>query len=130
VQVTNSVGETAIATARLTVSLPPRNAVVSGYVQRCGGPAPGRCFVSTLTVCQTPKRCVRTDRVEVLDARGRRVAVTNLKHARFSFRLTPGDYTIELLGDGEHIHGRVLQRRHVTARAHRVATVRFRFAVP
>jgi hypothetical protein len=65
----------------------------------------------------------------VLDARGRRVAVAKLKHARFSVRLAPGGYTVELLGDGEHIHGRVLQRRHVTARAHRVATVRFHFAV-
>ena len=78
-QVTNSVRETAIATARLTVSLPPRNAVVSGYVQLCRRPARRHCFVSTRTVCQTHKGCVRTDRVEVLTAPGRRVAVTNLK---------------------------------------------------
>lgn len=97
VQVRNSVGETAIATARLTVSL-RRSAAVSGYVQLCGGPAPGRCHVSTLRVCQALEGCVRTDRVEALDARGRRVVVTQLKHARFSFRLAPGDYTIELLG--------------------------------
>ena len=68
VQVRNSVGETAIATARLTVSL-RRSAAVSGYVQLCGGPAPGRCHVSTLRVCQALEGCVRTDRVEALDAR-------------------------------------------------------------
>jgi hypothetical protein len=45
-------------------------------------------------------------------------------------RLAPGRYTMELLGDGKRIHGRIMQRQKVTARAHRTAVVQFFFAVP
>jgi hypothetical protein len=45
-------------------------------------------------------------------------------------RLAPGRYTIELLGDGKHVHRRVLQQRKVTARAHHTAIVSFFFAFP
>jgi hypothetical protein len=39
-------------------------------------------------------------------------------------------YTIELLGGGKRVHGRIMQRKKVTARAHRSVVVRFLFAVP
>ena len=44
--------------------------------------------------------------------------------------LVPGRYTIQLLGDGKRVHGRIMQRKKVTVRAHRIAVVRFVFGVP
>ncbi len=136
VQVTNTAGQTATASLRLVVRnppvvrAPPRNAVIAGYVQVCGGPAPGRCRVEKIGLCTQPRGCVTSDRVAAIDSRGRRVAVGKLKRGRFRLLLTPGHYTIELLGDGRHVHGRVIQRRRATARAHRTATIRFAFDVP
>jgi hypothetical protein len=45
-------------------------------------------------------------------------------------RLAPGRYTVELLGGGAQVHNRVMQRKHVTARAHRTVVVPFEFDVP
>jgi hypothetical protein len=86
-----------------------RSAVVSGYV--------------------APERCVTTRRVAAVNWNGRRVAVQRLRHGRFSLRLTPGRYTIEVLGDGPKARGRVMQRKQVTARADRTTPVHFAFDV-
>jgi hypothetical protein len=107
-----------------------RTATVAGYVQLCGGPAPGRCWKGKVGYCEAPRGCVTTRRVAALDASGRRVATQRLRHGRFSLRLLPGHYTIELLGDGRRVHGKVMQSKKVWARAHRTAHVRFLFAVP
>jgi hypothetical protein len=122
--------QTAIAPARVSAHSPSRDAVVSGYVRLCGGPAPGGCRIETFGVCQPGEGCVTADRVAAVNGKGRRVAVQRLHHARFHMRLTPGRYTIELLGDGKRVHGRIVQRKKVTARAHRTVVVRFFFAVP
>jgi hypothetical protein len=68
--------------------------------------------------------------VAAVDARGRRVAVQRLRHARFSFRLRPGHYTIQLLGDGRRVRGQVMQTKKVWARSDHASVVRFRFDVP
>jgi hypothetical protein len=128
--VTNSVGQTAIATRALVVRSPPKHAIVAGYVQVCGGPAPGGCRIGKLGLCQPPRGCVTTDRVAAINSSGRRVAVAKLIRGRFRLALQPGPYTIELLADGKHLRGRILQRKRAVARRHRTATVRFFFAVP
>jgi hypothetical protein len=107
-----------------------RTAVVSGYVEWCGGPAPGRCQKGKVGFCQAPRGCVTTHRVAAVNWSGRRVAVQRLRHGRFSLRLPPGRYTVELLGDGPRVRGRVMERRKITARAHRTTYVRFLFNVP
>jgi hypothetical protein len=107
-----------------------RTAVVSGYVGWCGGPAPGRCQRGNVGFCQAPQGCVTTHRVAAVNWNGRRVAVQRLRHGRFSLRLPPGRYTLELLGDGRTVRGRVMERKKVTARAHRTTYVRFVFNVP
>ena len=105
-------------------------AVVAGYVQVCGGPAPGRCRTESVGFCQPPRGCVTADRVAAVNASGRRVASQRLRHGRFKLHLVPGRYTIELLGDGKRTRGQVMQRKRVWARAHRRTAVRFSFDVP
>jgi hypothetical protein len=109
---------------------PRRDATVAGYVQVCGGPSPGGCFIETIGLCQAPEGCVTSDRVAAVGQAGRSVASQKLHHARFRLHLAPGRYTIELLGDGKHVHGRVMQRETVIARSYRTTVVRFFFAVP
>jgi hypothetical protein len=116
--------------ARLPVHAATRDAVVSGYVRLCGGPAPGGCRIETFGICEPPNGCVTTRRVAAINSKGRRVAVQRLHHARFRMVLAPGRYTIELIGDGKRVHGRVMQRKTVTARAHRTVVVPFMIAVP
>jgi hypothetical protein len=108
--------------------LKDRTATVAGYIRLCGGPAPGHCFIEVFGSCAPA--CMRADRIAVTDSSGRVVARQKLRRARFRLLLAPGRYTIELLGDGKHIHGRVLQTRRVTARAHRRVDVVFFFAIP
>lgn len=107
-----------------------RDAVVSGYVRLCGGPAPGGCRIETFGICQPPNGCVTTNRVAAINAKGQRIAVQRLHHARFRMDLVPGRYTIELIGSGKRVHRRVMQRRKVTARADHTVVVPFVFAVP
>jgi hypothetical protein len=118
------------AGAHLSIHSPRRDAVVSGYVRVCGGPAPGGCRIETFGDCQPPMGCVTTHRVAAINAKGKQVAVQRLRHARFHMRLAPGRYTLELLGGGSRVHNRVMQRKQVTARAHRTVVVRFIFDVP
>jgi hypothetical protein len=73
---------------------------------------------------------VSTSRVAAVNASGRRVAVQKLRHARFRLQLDPGHYTIQLLGDGKNVRGRVMQTKKVYARAEHTAHVRFLFEVP
>jgi hypothetical protein len=116
--------------ASSTAARTRRTATVSGYVEYCGGPAPGRCYKGNVGFCQPPQGCVTTHRVAAVNMRGRRVATQRLYRGRFKLHLTPGLYTIQLLGDGKRVHGRVMQSRKVTARAGRTAAVRFFFSVP
>lgn len=120
------------AVAGLSVAAAPahRSAMVTGLVEACGGPAPGRCYKETVGFCSAPDGCVSTHRVAAVNWSGRRVAVQRLRHGRFKFRLPPGRYTIQLLGDGRKVHGRVMQSKKVTARAGRAAHVHFVFSVP
>jgi hypothetical protein len=121
---------TAISTARTSARPASRDAIVSGYVRVCGGPAPGGCRIETFGICQPPRGCVTSHRVAAINAKDRQVAVQRLHQARFRMALAPGRYTIELIGGGKQVHGRVMQHRKVTARAHRTVVVRFLFAVP
>jgi hypothetical protein len=109
---------------------PRRNATVSGYVQVCGGPAPARCFVETIGSCQASQGCLTSDRIIAVSEAGRPVVTQRLHHARFRLHLAPGRYTIELVGDGKDVHGRVMQRKTAIAKSHRTTLVRFFFAVP
>ena len=120
----------ATATARVSAASPTRDAVVSGFVRVCGGPAPGGCRIEAFGDCQPPMGCVTSHRVAAINAKGKQVAVQRLRHARFHMRLAPGRYTIELLGGGSGVHNRVMQRKHVTARADRAVVVPFEFDVP
>jgi hypothetical protein len=130
VQVTNSAGETAVANAQLLIYPRRRTAAVAGYVQRCAGRAARRCSIGIRQVCRQHVGCVTPDRVVAVNTHGRRAADEKLRHARFYLRLVPGRYSIELLGDGKRVHGRIVQRRTITVRARQTVTVRFRFAVP
>ena len=121
---------TTIATARVPAHSASRDAVVTGYVRVCGGPAPGGCRIETFGDCQPGRGCVTSDRVAAVNAKGKRVAVQRLRHARFHMRLAHGRYTMELLGDGQGLRGRIMQRKQVTARAHHTVVVQFFFAVP
>jgi hypothetical protein len=71
-----------------------------------------------------------SDRIAVIDKAGRRVVVRKLRHARFRLSLSPGRYTIELLGDGKQIHGHVMRRKKVMAQADRTTNVAFTFVTP
>lgn len=122
---------TAAFLARLMGFVPvPTDAVIRGQAERCGGPAPGGCVVGTITVCGPPTGCITDDRVAILTASGRRVALIKLRHARFRAELPPGRYTVKLLGDGPHVHRRVIQKLRVVAKPGRTATVVLMFAVP
>jgi hypothetical protein len=135
-RITVLVGAAVLVSVAITVGsvalgkAPARNATVAGYVQVCGGPAPGRCFIETIGFCQVPEGCVTSDRVTAVGRTGRLVGSQKLHHARFRIHLAPGRYTLELVGDGKHIHGRVMQRKTVFARSHRTTVVKFFFAVP
>ena len=107
-----------------------RTAIGAGYVQLCGGPAPGRCWKGGIGFCDASQGCVTSDRVAAVNSAGRRVATQRLHRGRFQLRLVPGHYTFELLGDGKRVHGKVMQRKQAWARAHRTTHVRFFFAVP
>lgn len=110
---------------------PARDASVSGFVRVCRGPAPGRrCFVEKIRICRPPHGCMASDRIAIIDQAGRRVLVRTLRRSRFRLSLSPGRYTIELLGDGKQIHGHVMRRKKVTAAAGRTTKVVFQLAVP
>ena len=116
--------------ASSSAARPRRTATVAGYVQYCGGPAPGRCYKGNVGFCQPPQGCVTTHRVAAFDVRGRRVATVRLYRGRFKLHLIPGRYALQLLGDGKKVHGQVMQTKKITARAHRTTAVHFMFAVP
>jgi hypothetical protein len=125
--VTNAARETAIATVKLSVHPPTPTTVIAGYVQVCRGPAPRS--LRAIRIYSPAGGYVVSDRVAAVNAAGRVVSVEKLNHGRFRLRLAPGRYTIELVGDGKHVHGRVLHRRKITARADHTASARFFFAI-
>ena len=111
-----------------------RNATIDGHLLLCGGPAPGRCFVTTIGGCAPPDGCSRSDRVVAIGTAGAVVAQQRLcfpwPNGRFRLRVPPGQYAVELLADGARIHGRVMQTKGATARAGHTTTVVFLFNIP
>lgn len=107
-----------------------RSGTLAGRVQLCGGPAPGRCHTATFGSCLPPEGCLSTDRVLIATPQGERVAERRLHHARFHLQMAPGRYAVTLLGDGKHVHARVMERRHVRVRAGRRTLIRFSFSIP
>ena len=117
----------------------PRNlgaadAVIAGYLWLCGGPAPGRCFRSTIGSCGPPLGCSRTDRVVAIGTSGLIVAQQRLRFpspdGRFRLLVPAGRYAVELLADGPRIHDSLVQTIGVTARRAHPAKAIFRFYVP
>jgi hypothetical protein len=109
-----------------------RPATFTGYERLCGGPAPGRCWITQrYGVCDGQAPCVMTDRVQVLNAAGAVVATARLHRGRFAVTVPkPGRYTLELLGDGRRRHGVVMSKINAIARAGRASHVVFTIAVP
>ncbi len=111
-----------------------RTATIAGQLRLCGGPAPGRCFSSTVGGCAPPDGCSRSDRVVAIDTAGAIVAEQRLRFpypdGKFRLQVSPGQYAVELLADGPRIHDRVMQTRGATARARHTARVIFTFDVP
>jgi hypothetical protein len=83
------------------------------------------CGVGGVGICTPSEGCIRADRVAAIDADRRRVATVRLQHHRFKLHLVPGRYTLELLGDGKHVHGQVMQEQKVRATAQRTTYVHF-----
>ncbi len=110
------------------------DATIAGYLWLCGGPAPGRCFRSTIGSCGPPLGCSRTDRVVAIGAAGLIVAQQRLRFpwpdGRFRLIVPAGRYAVELLADGPRIHDFLVQTIGVTVRAGQRANAIFRFDVP
>jgi hypothetical protein len=77
--------------------------------------------------CTPSQGCVTADRVVAINADRRRVATVRLHHHRFDLKLVPGRYTLELLGDGKRVHGKLFERQTVRAVAHCSVYVHFFF---
>lgn len=109
-----------------------RPGIIRGRVQVCGGPAPGGCHTETLGSCgPAPRSCSRADRVAVLTVPGRQRLVTvRLRGARFVVEVPAGRYKLELLADGKHVHGKVVQTAQATVRAGHTTAVVFGISVP
>jgi hypothetical protein len=93
-------------------------AAIDGHILLCGGPAPGRCFVTSIGECAPPDGCSESDRVIAIATSGEIVAEQHLPlaHGRFRMHVPPGQYAVELLADGPRIHDRVLGTEGVTGR--------------
>jgi hypothetical protein len=82
------------------------DARVSGVIRVCGGPAVTR---------RAPPRCFSQDAtVAVLDAQGQVVAARKTSHARFSFSLPPGTYTLLARTAGTRGERRVVLKANQT----------------
>jgi hypothetical protein len=98
-------------TATGNASVPARNARVVGAIRLCGGPAPGRCFS-------------QDGFVSVLDSQHHLVSSQHTRHARFSFNLAPGAYTLEAKTGGTARRVTVLAQAHKTTKANIVIPIR------
>ena len=111
-----------------------RTATIAGHLWLCGGPAPGRCFSTTIGGCDPVDGCGRSDRVVAIDTAGKIVAEQRLRYpypnGRFRLHVRPGRYAVELLADGPRIHDRVMQIQGATARAGHTTAVVFTFDIP
>ena len=74
---------------------------VTGLIRLCGGPPPGRCFLQDGTAY-------------VLGVRNRVRATQEARHARFSFLLPPGRYTLAAKTAG------MRGQRPIAVKAHKV----------
>jgi hypothetical protein len=113
-----------------TVAATPAAATLAGHVELCVGEAPGGCLVQNISYCRDGEGCLTSREVAVVDVHGRRLASTRVHHGRFRVTLAPGRDTVELLGDGPHVHERVMQTRNVFVPAGQTTKVEFLFAVP
>lgn len=101
---------------------------IAGALRLCGGPAPGGCHVESFTSCG-PGGCVHADRVRITGNSSSSETV-RLKKGRFKVTVSPGRYTVALLGDGKRVRTRVLQRKTVIVKKYATAHVIFTIAVP
>jgi hypothetical protein len=116
---------------RLAAAAPvAATATLAGHVRLCGGPEPGGCWVQSIRYCRSGEGCLTSRQVAVIDVNGQRVALAKLHHARFRVKLVPGRYTVQLLGDGPHVHDRVMQTRNVFVAAGQTTEGDFLFAIP
>jgi hypothetical protein len=106
--------------------------VITGYIRVCGGPAPGGCSIEMIGGCAPSDGCLEADQVIAVDSTGKAAAKQLLapRHARFRLQVRPGNYVVELLADGRHVHDRLLQAAGVTVRPGHAARIVFRFDVP
>jgi hypothetical protein len=106
----------------------PADAIIEGDVLFCGGsetiPPRQGCPVEIMHLC-SPEGCITADRVAVIDAHRARVASQRLRNARFRLHVRPGTYTVELVGDGKRVHGRVLESERVVVRVGHTTVVEF-----
>jgi hypothetical protein len=117
----------AVLSANSSAAVRPadRTALIRGAVELCIS----SCQVGGYGYCTRSQGCVTADRVAAMAGDGRLVATVHLHDHRFKLNLIPGRYTLELLGDGKHVHGQVFQRQKVRALADRTTHVYFRFQV-
>jgi hypothetical protein len=84
---------------------------VTGLIQLCGGPAPGRCFLQNATVSVVARRHLV-------------VAKQETRHARFSFLLVPGEYTLVATTGGTR------RQRTIVIKAHQLLHANIVIPVP
>jgi hypothetical protein len=101
---------------------------IAGTLRVCGGPAPGGCQVEGFTSCGRGG-CVHADSVRI-SGNGSSSETVRLKRGRFKVTVSPGRYSVQLLGDGKRVHGRVLQRKTVVVEKYATAHVVFTIVVP
>lgn len=114
---------------RQLAALVPLPGTLQGHIELCGGPAPGRCRVSSFGACDG-SRCWEADRVAILDSAGRQVADPRVRRGRFTAQLAPGRYKLRLLGDGKRVHGKTIETARATVRSSHTTTVSFPISVP
>jgi hypothetical protein len=83
---------------------------VTGRIQLCGGPAPGRCFSRNGTVSVLARNVV--------------VAKQTTRHSRFSFLLVPGNYILVATTGG------IQRQRTIVVKAHQLLHANIVISVP
>lgn len=111
----------------LTVGQP--SGTLLGRLELCGGPAPQNngCHVVTGRWSGCSDHVCRTLNVVDVETPSRRtVAHIKIRRGRFSARLRPAEYRIELLWTSQRATPKVAHTWHVTVRARRPTKITFR----
>ena len=103
-------------------------ATLHGALVLCGGPAPGRCRVSTFGYCSP--RCFEARYVAVDSAGGALIAKLPLLKGRFSTTIAPGSYELKLAATSNTGASRVLKTAVTTIKRGQNRYVRFVIPVP